>query len=320
MNRIDRLAAIVTHLQSRRLVRAEDIARRFDISLRTVYRDVRALIESGIPISGEAGMGYSILAGYNLPPVMFTKDEAMALLVAEKMTQKGTDHHNSEQLRSAMYKIRSVLRMPEKDALENIDDNIAIRSAHSPVNEQQPDNVLHKILSSIASQRVIHIQYSTLHKQEYSERDIEPVGVYLSHDHWYSIAFCQLRQAYRTFRLDRVLVIHNTDKSFQLKHPTLKTYLEQLQRKERLIKVVIRVDKSILRFIREDKYKQGLVHEQEVDDGVEMTFMVSGIFAIAHWIMYFAPYVTVLEPSEFISHLVEMAEKMIHRQKIPKPS
>lgn len=78
MNRIDRLTAILTHLQTKRLVKAQHLADRFNISLRTVYRDIRALEEAGVPIIGEAGAGYSLLEGYRLPPVMFTQEEAMA--------------------------------------------------------------------------------------------------------------------------------------------------------------------------------------------------------------------------------------------------
>src|SRR6185312_10720614 len=126
MNRIDRLTAILIQLQSRRVVKAQDIAERFSISLRTVYRDIRTLEEAGIPLLGEAGVGYSIMDGYRLPPVMFTKEEATAFLTAEKLIEKLTDNTTGEHYRSAMYKIKSVLRSAEKDYLENLDANIHV--------------------------------------------------------------------------------------------------------------------------------------------------------------------------------------------------
>src|ERR687897_2699091 len=92
MNRIDRLTAILIQLQTKRVVKAEEIADRFEISLRTVYRDVRALMEAGVPIGSEAGKGYFIVDGYHLPPVMFTTDEASALMLAGKLVEKMTDN------------------------------------------------------------------------------------------------------------------------------------------------------------------------------------------------------------------------------------
>ncbi len=96
MNRIDRLAAIVIQLQSRRVVKAQDIAEKFSISLRTVYRDIHALEEAGVPVAGEAGIGYRLMEGYKLPPVMFTQDEASALLTAAKLMQSMSDENSSK--------------------------------------------------------------------------------------------------------------------------------------------------------------------------------------------------------------------------------
>src|ERR1700759_4320698 len=117
MNRIDRISAILIHLQSRRVVKASDIAERFGISLRTVYRDVKTLEEAGVPIIGEAGVGYSIMDGYRLPPVMFTKEEATAFLTAEKFVEKLTDAHTVAHHQSAMYKVKAVLRSADKTML-----------------------------------------------------------------------------------------------------------------------------------------------------------------------------------------------------------
>src|ERR1700741_4212443 len=102
MNRIDRVTAILIQLQSKRVVKAQEIADRFAISLRTVYRDIKTLDEAGIPIIGEAGIGYSIMEGYRLPPVMFTREEATALLTAEKLVEKLTDTSTQQTYQGAM--------------------------------------------------------------------------------------------------------------------------------------------------------------------------------------------------------------------------
>src|SRR6266550_1860858 len=118
MNRIDRLAAILIQLQSRRLIKAQDIAEKFSISLRTVYRDIHALEEAGVPVGGEAGIGYRLMEGYKLPPVMFNQDEASALLTAAKLVQSKTDAGISKHYTSALDKIKAVLRLSEKDHIE----------------------------------------------------------------------------------------------------------------------------------------------------------------------------------------------------------
>src|SRR3982751_1298886 len=133
MNRIDRISAILIQLQSRRVVKASDIAERFNISLRTVYRDVKTLEEAGIPIIGEAGVGYSIMDGYRLPPIMFTREEATAFLTAEKFVDKLTDESTAAQHRSAMYKIRAILKTSEKDLLESMDNNIEVLRSRSQI-------------------------------------------------------------------------------------------------------------------------------------------------------------------------------------------
>src|SRR5215203_7098302 len=108
MNRIDRLAAITIQLQSKRLVKAQEVADKFGISLRTVYRDIHALEEAGVPVIGEAGVGYRLMEGYKLPPVLFNQDEASALLTASKLMQSMSDEHSSKHYSSALDKIKAV--------------------------------------------------------------------------------------------------------------------------------------------------------------------------------------------------------------------
>src|SRR5678816_2613752 len=120
MNRIDRLAAILIQLQSRPLVKAQDIATKFSISLRTVYRDVKALEESGVPVIGEAGSGYTIMEGYRLPPVMFTQEEASALLLGAKLAEYLSDESIKKHFNAALFKIKAVLRTSDKEHMDQL--------------------------------------------------------------------------------------------------------------------------------------------------------------------------------------------------------
>src|ERR1700744_6283913 len=141
MNRIDRVSAILIQLQSRRVVKAIDIAERFNISLRTVYRDVKTLEEAGIPIIGEAGVGYSIVDGYRLPPVMFTREEATAFITAEKFVENLTDSSTTEHYKSAMYKIRAKIKTTQKGLPENIDGKIEVLKSHGQINVDNKDHI-----------------------------------------------------------------------------------------------------------------------------------------------------------------------------------
>ena len=158
MNRLDRVTAILIQLQSKRVVKAQDIAERFNISLRTVYRDIRTLEEAGIPLAGETGVGYSIMEGYRLPPVMFTMEEATAFLTAEKLVEKLTDVSTDESFKSAMYKIRSVLRSTEKDHLEIMDDHIEVQE-NQYLPKSKSENSLQNLLKCISEKKVLTINY-----------------------------------------------------------------------------------------------------------------------------------------------------------------
>src|ERR1700749_240021 len=173
MNRIDRISAILIQLQSRRVVKANDIAQRFNISLRTVYRDVKTLEEAGIPIIGEAGVGYSLMDGYRLPPVMFTREEATAFLTAEKFVEKLTDKSTRTSHRSAMDKIRAILKTAEKDLLEDMDGKIMVfKNMHHP---EVPDSVYFQtFLNAIDKIAFLMIEYFAHHSQETPRREVEP--------------------------------------------------------------------------------------------------------------------------------------------------
>ncbi|MGN6420304.1 MAG: helix-turn-helix transcriptional regulator, partial [Pseudobacter sp.] len=135
MNRIDRLHAILTHLQSKRRVTAQEIADRFNISLRTVYRDVKALDESGVPVIGEAGSGYSIMEGYRLPPVMFSQQEANALLIGGKLAEKLTDGSVRQHFEAALFKVKAVLRSTDKENLDRLTNQIEVLRFRAPQDE-----------------------------------------------------------------------------------------------------------------------------------------------------------------------------------------
>jgi predicted DNA-binding transcriptional regulator YafY len=313
MNRIDRISAILIQLQSRRVVKAGDIAGRFNISLRTVYRDIKTLEEAGIPLIGEAGIGYSIMDGYRLPPVMFTREEATAFLTAEKLMEKLTDPSSDENYKSAMYKVRSVLRMAEKDFLENIDGHIEVLKSRRTSGIKLDLNPLQVILKGIGERTALSIHYFALHSQEKTERCIEPVGVFYQENFWHLIAWCRLRQDYRDFRLDRISNISLTGERFRTQHPSLNEYISRQARERNLEEVVIRVEKRIVPYLSEQKYYNGFVSEREADDMVEMIFLTEYIQGFVRWLMMYGDTAIIIKPDSLKEKVKELSNTIMLR-------
>src|SRR3954469_25398327 len=166
MNRIDRLTAILVQLQTKRVVKAEEIADRFEISLRTVYRDVKALMEAGVPIGSEAGKGYFIVDGYHVPPVMLTQEEASAMLTAGKLVEKMTDASIRKAYESALLKIKSVLNDSDKDHLENLQSSIQVWRFPDQAAEY-PNQFMSEITKSISHKNVLCIEYISTKTEEH---------------------------------------------------------------------------------------------------------------------------------------------------------
>ena len=310
MNRIDRVSAILIQLQSRRVVKAIDIAERFRISLRTVYRDVKTLEEAGVPIIGEAGVGYSIMDGYRLPPVMFTQQEATAFLTAEKFIEKLTDASTMAHYKSAMYKVRSILKTTEKNLLENIDSNIEVLKNHTHLPVDDKDH-LQPLLNSIAQKKILTIDYFANHNRQTTRRAIEPIGIFYKENRWHLIAFCRMRNDYRDFRVDRINKIIPTEKVYESKHPTLKAYIAQTAKDQELELVIIKVERTISNNLEYQKYYSGFVSEKITGDQMEMTFLTTSLEGFARWFMMFGDSAEIVSPDSLKERVAGIASSIL---------
>jgi predicted DNA-binding transcriptional regulator YafY len=316
MNRIDRLSAILIQLQSRKNIRALDIAQRFEISLRTVYRDIRSLEEAGVPIIGEAGIGYSLADGYRLPPVMFTREEATAFITAEKLVNSLTDQANSKFYCMALDKIRAVLRRTDKDYLEPLDNRIQVIKSNRHPGFQKQENPLQLILNAISRKLIIELDYFAYYRQEHTSRLIEPIGVFYLDNYWHLIAYCQERKACRDFRFDRINNLKVTESVFVDKHINLQDYLSEQYKELKIIEVTLLIDHEAHLHLGEQKYYQGFVEEKKTKDGMEMKFMTLSLEGFARWYMTFADYAFILEP-ELLKHRVQSLFCAIEKKQFP---
>jgi predicted DNA-binding transcriptional regulator YafY len=305
--RFDRIVAILIQLQSKKIVKAQELADRFDCSLRTIYRDIRTLEASGVPIYSEAGVGYALMEGYRLPPVMFTREEVSSFIAAEKLMQKFTDPSLGNHYASAMYKLKSVLRSNDKDWLSNIESRVVMQTAEPMFNDNSP-NTLALLFESIAEKKQILLSYKTFDKEEVTQRNIEPVGVFHDHNNWYFLGYCHLRKDYRQFRTDRIQAIKKTDCDFTIEHDSLETYLNKAETIP-TTKVRILIEKKIARYLVTEKKYHGFVSEKEVDGKIEMTFMSSSVDnGFPRWFLMFGDYATILEPESLKTRTLELLE------------
>jgi predicted DNA-binding transcriptional regulator YafY len=225
MNRIDRLFAIQTYLQSRRYVSAEQIAEKFSISIRTVYRDIKALCESGIPVSFEPSKGYFIVRGYFLPPVSFSTEEASALLLMEGGTRIFADKSIQKLYAAALTKIRAVLHPGQLDGMEKLSASMAIQL---PPCQEAAYEYLALLQSAIADCHIVQIAYTNKDGIE-STRLVEPIGLQFYAFAWHLMAWCHKRMEYRDFRVSRIQSVSDTRQPFTKKdHLSLKELATEL--------------------------------------------------------------------------------------------
>ncbi len=313
MNRIDRLTAIIIHLQSKRIVKAKEIAQRFEISLRTVYRDIRALEDAGVPIGAEPGKGYYIVEGYYLPPVMFTRDEAGALLMGGKLIDKFSDLSVQNHFNASLYKIKSVLSVKEKDFLDTLNTHIEVLNAAKQEKQGSGNNLLSEIQGILGQSRIIHIEYLSGYKDELTSRSLEPIGLCFYGSKWHLIAFCMLRKDYRDFRVDRIKRFSVTGETFQREtHDSLQNLVQKLVVSPDLKSATVRFHKSVVQFIKEERYYFGFIAEQEEKDWTRMDFMVHSYTYFANWLLTFVNKVEVVTPSKLQTRLQKISQALFH--------
>jgi len=225
--RLVRLTSILTHLQTKKWITAGEIAEKHDVSLRTIYRDIRTLEASGIPIVAEEGRGYSIVDGYRLPPISFTEDEANALIIAEKLISKNKDKSFSESHQQAITKIKAVLNSYQQEAAPQIVDRLQVRN--NQAGEKTSDNLL-KLQKCITLRQLVYVHYKS-EEGILSERKIEPFALLTTNDNWVLIAFCRKRNDFRYFRLDRIQYLEITAETFEKHKLTMDEFFQQCREK-----------------------------------------------------------------------------------------
>jgi predicted DNA-binding transcriptional regulator YafY len=209
MRRADRLFQIVQLVRGRRLSTADFLAGRLQVSTRTVYRDIADLQAQGVPLEGEAGVGYRMRAGFDLPPLMFTREEAQALVAAVRIAQPRLDQAMAAQGEMALSKILAVLPAPARAAAESL----ALFAISQGPDEATRER-LHRLRLATEQRRFVRVDYLDL-KGQRSQRRLRPLGCVFWDSVWTLASWCELRQGMRSFRIDRIEQLDVLDEHFR---------------------------------------------------------------------------------------------------------
>ena len=312
MNRTDRLLAIVLELQARGRRRAEDLAATFETSKRTIYRDMLALGEAGVPLISTPGQGYALMEGYFLPPLSFSSEEATMLLLGSGVMALSFDAQYREAARAAESKIVSVLPEKLRAEVQYLQNAIRFISSGSSEESQERLRQLRRaIIECMTVRFVYHARYGgSGERDEPQVREADPYGLIYVNQTWNLSAYCHLRQAMRNFRLDRMEQLELLPLTFN--RPGDQCWSEPRPKSEPgSITVRVLFDHAIARWVRE-KRSYYVISEEETAEGLLVTLNVRQESEIQGWLLSWGRHVHVLEPATLRARLAEEAEAMLH--------
>lgn len=315
MNKTDRLLAIVLELQGKGKQRAEDLAETFETSKRTIYRDIQALGEAGVPLVSIPGRGYSLMKGYFLPPLSFTTDEATMLLLGSDFMAQNFDAQYRAAAQSASRKIAGVLPEKLRDDVNSLQQSIRFVSAG--MRDGTPESImLQQLRRAIIEHTTIRFHYHTRHsndgKGEENTRDADPYGLAYVRNTWNLVAYCHMRKDIRNFRLDRIEQVELLPKTFQ-RPPDFRMQVRPLdERGSIIVKVVF--DSDVARWVREAR-SYYTVSEEDTPDGLLVTLKIRQESEILQWLLGWGRHVHVLEPESLRRKMVEEAHGIMENHR-----
>jgi len=300
--RTERLFATILLLQNRPNMTSRDLAEHFGVSRRTIFRDLRALSESGVPLTYSEGGGYEILEGYQLPPLMLTAREAATLLVGTEFMRLQSDASLREDADEVSLKIRSVLPREIREYVDRLSENTVLDPYWSQAiqSEGEESGKWFKLSEAVARSRKVIMEYFVESRQELTQRRVDPLGLVYYTDHWNLIAFDHLREEIRNFRLDRIEEMFVLTERFERPEGfDLQTYLEGEGRRSDPKQVKLSFLASMFARVRA-QIPARIEDEVEAGDRIDITFSFDNMSYLASWLLRFGADVVVQEPKDLI--------------------
>lgn len=314
VNKTERMLGIVMELQRKGVLRAEDLAAKFETSIRTIYRDVQALSEAGVPVAGAPGVGYSLMEGYFLPPVSFTSEEAVALLIGAEFVEMRLDTEYGSKARSSQEKIEAILPENVRGETERIRSVVRLLNERGARTSQQEKEMFEQLRQAIVRKCRVHFCYfKNLPDRDgsrHSERTVDPYGLVFSQGVWMLVAFCRLRHDIRHFRLSRMNELVVLDDSFEI-IPGFRLQ-DHRSKDDRNVTVHMLVDQAIADRVQESDnfYMESF---EPGEEGWLATFRVRRVEDLLQWTLGWGAAVRVLEPESLRIRVREEITKMLER-------
>ncbi len=310
MNKTDRLLAIVLELQGKGKQRAEDLAKTFETSKRTIYRDIEALCEAGVPLLSIPGRGYSLMEGYFLPPLSFTTDEATMLLLGSEFMAQNFDAQYCTAAHAANRKITSVLPEKLREDVAYLQKSIRFIAA-----EQRPAEVmmLQQVRRAIIERVTVRFHYAKRYGQNGQDtqttREADPYSLVYVTGTWHMTAYCHMRKDIRIFRLDRIDALEVLPQAFVRQAHFI---MEEHQGRERNITVRALFDHEIVRWVHESR-NYYIVAEEDTAEGLLVTLQIRQESEIVQWLLGWGQRVRVLEPDSLRQTLQNEARGILEQ-------
>lgn len=301
MNRIDRLFNILLLLQRKPRIRAQDLADSFGISKRTVYRDISALLEMGVPVVSMPGEGYELMEGFYVPPLIFTPQEASALFLGAKLLSHQAKGQLPENAEKAITKLSNALPTTTLKSVERLVEIIDFYLPEKRFDLEDPRLVT--VQQAIHEKRLLKLVYHSYSEDKITIREIESYALHYGEGAWYLLAYCRLRRGRRSFRLERINKLTLMDTHFQPRQLSTDS--------SPLYEVKVRFDTKIVRWMRERQH-YAFVNEETLPntDDIFVHYKVHSFMEIKGWLMGWGTSAEVLEPQALRTEIREEARKL----------
>jgi predicted DNA-binding transcriptional regulator YafY len=307
MNRTDRLLALVLELQARGRCRGEDLAARFEVSVRTIYRDMLALCEAGVPVISTPGRGYELAEGYFLPPLRFTPDEATMLLLGSDVMLQSFDSEYRMVAEAAARKIAAVLPEATRTHVNQLREGLHfIESRDSDATNERLRLLRRAILANRSIRFSYHARQSADGPNQHSERSADPYALARIEDSWYLVAYCHLRQGIRNFRVSRINNLRLISQTFE--RPAELSLGPDNSERHEIVEVLI--DHHMAAWVEESRFYY-IEQREPHPEGLLVTLRVRQLSDSVPWILGWGKHARVLRPAALHDLLREELQQIM---------